>query len=86
MKKTEIRHVSSGLKMLKIQTAIRGYRFKVVLFGASCSPFLLNATIRKHLESAEEDTNKLARGLYVDNLQGSSDDEAKLLAGISTSL
>ncbi|XP_053385779.1 uncharacterized protein LOC128550557 [Mercenaria mercenaria] len=43
------------------------YRFKAVLFGATCSPFILNATILKHLELNK--TNKAAeiikRDLYV---------------------
>lgn len=56
-----------------------GYRFCVVLFGATCSQFLLNATVRKHLGDAVEDTDKLSRGLYIDNLQITCDGEDDLL-------
>ena len=55
------------------------YRFTVVLFGATCSQFLLNATIKHHLENCTEDTGKLLRGLYIDNLQGSSNTQQELL-------
>ena len=44
------------------------YRFRVVLFGARSSPFLLNATIRKHLSLSDNETQGIKRGLYVDNL------------------
>ena len=54
------------------------YRFKVVLFGATCSPFLLNATILKHLSSLEEDTTHIREGLYVDNLLYTCNDEQEL--------
>ena len=44
------------------------YRFRVVLFGARSSPFLLNATIRKHLSMLENYKYDLKKGLYIDNL------------------
>ena len=44
------------------------YRFKVLLFGATSSPFILHATVRKHLASADSDTARLLQdSLYVDN-------------------
>ena len=50
------------------------YKFKVVLFGATCSQFLLNAVIKQHLKQSENTepylVKKLQRGLYIDNLQG----------------
>ncbi|CAL4067173.1 unnamed protein product, partial [Meganyctiphanes norvegica] len=52
-------------------SAIKIYRFKVVIFGANCSPFLLAAVITKHLylHVAEQHTrDTLQRGMYVDNL------------------
>ena len=50
------------------------YRFKAVLFGASCSPFILNATIRKHLESIHTPiAGKMKTDIYVDNLASGSD-------------
>ena len=49
------------------------YRFRVVLFGATCSQFLLNATILHHLDVMkldEESRSRIQEGLYIDNLQG----------------
>ena len=44
------------------------YRFKVLLFGATSSPFILHATVQKHLASADSDTTRLLQdSLYVDN-------------------
>ena len=58
------------------------YRFAVVLFGATCSQFLLNATILRHIADAAlqpELRQEIRRGLYIDNLQGSGNDERELL-------
>ncbi|XP_068206278.1 uncharacterized protein [Palaemon carinicauda] len=61
------------------------YRFRVVLFGATCSPFLLNATIKSHLAAVRKDTSctemvdMMKRGLYVDNLQFTSNSEDELI-------
>ncbi|XP_068201704.1 uncharacterized protein [Palaemon carinicauda] len=61
------------------------YRFRVVLFGATCSPFLLNATIKSHLAAVRKDTSctemvdMMRRGLYVDNLQFTSNNEDELI-------
>ena len=55
------------------------FRFRVVLFGATCSPFLLNATIRKHLSLVNEDVSHIRKGLYVDNLQYTSNSSTDLL-------
>ena len=59
------------------------YRYKVVLFGASCSPFLLAAVVQKHLEIMLKDDDELAKtiinGLYVDNLFNAVNNEQKLI-------
>ena len=50
---------------------VKVYRFKVVIFGANCSPFHLAAVIVKHLHIHVADKHTrdtLLRGLYVDNL------------------
>ncbi|XP_052224051.1 uncharacterized protein LOC127839707 [Dreissena polymorpha] len=46
------------------------YRFKVVLFGATCSPFILNATLLKHLRKNMNvnAAHVIERDLYVDNV------------------
>ena len=44
------------------------FRFRVVLLGAESFPFLLNATIRKHLSMSCNGIYDLKRGLYIDNL------------------
>ena len=52
------------------------YRFKSILFGASCSPFILNATIKKHLDSIHNPVaEKMKTDIYVDNLVTGSDRE-----------
>jgi len=45
------------------------YRFRVVLFGAVCSPFMLNATLHCHLAQRESPTSQnMLNNLYVDNI------------------
>jgi len=53
------------------------YRFKVVPFGATSSPFMLNATLRLHLRNHDSDVSKdIERNLYVDNIvSGCSSEE-----------
>ena len=61
---------------------LRVYRFTRVVFGVSSSPFLLNATIRFHLEKYLETSEGLVRHLlrstYVDDIisGGPTEDEA----------
>ena len=52
------------------------YRFKVVLFGASCSPFMLNAAITFHLQQHQTPVSaNLLDSLYVDNVVTGCDTE-----------
>ena len=40
-----------------------------MLFGATCSPFILNATLLKHLQQSGSETAKsIERDFYVDNI------------------
>ncbi|VDI62422.1 Hypothetical predicted protein [Mytilus galloprovincialis] len=56
------------------------YRFKVVLFGATCSPFMLSATLMKHFRDNPSTTStELQRNLYVDNVLTSFTDKQSLL-------
>jgi len=57
------------------------YRFNTVLFGATCSPFLLNVTLLKHLELNKENwvSGILHRDLYVDNILTRFTDEAEAI-------
>lgn len=56
------------------------YRFKSVLFGATCSPFILNATLLKHVQQNRTSpaAQILERDLYVDNIVSSFDNEEQL--------
>ena len=49
---------------------IKTYRYKVVMFGASCSPFLLAAVIQFHLESFVKDEvlKDSLKSIFIDNL------------------
>ena len=56
-------------------------RFARVVFGVSASPFLLNATIKYHIERYEEEdpefVERFLRSIYVDDLtSGGSEDDA----------
>ena len=54
------------------------YRFKVVLFGSTSSPFMLNATLDHHLNShTSEVSTNMKENLYVDNvISGCQSEEA----------
>ena len=57
------------------------YRFARVVFGVTSSPFLLNATLLKHITSYEREdpefVNRMLRSLYVDDLSLSLEDVDK---------
>ena len=56
------------------------HRFTRVVFGVASSPFLLNATIRFHLENSAADSDlisKLIKAFYVDDIITGAEDEAK---------
>ncbi|XP_053407996.1 uncharacterized protein LOC128559686 [Mercenaria mercenaria] len=57
------------------------FRFKAVLFGATCCPFILSATISKHLElnTDVKAAGMLSCDLYVDNVLSSFNTETELL-------
>ncbi|VDI06559.1 Hypothetical predicted protein [Mytilus galloprovincialis] len=56
------------------------YRFKSVLFGATCSPFILSATLLKHFkENPGKLSDTLENGLYVDNILTSFDNENSVI-------
>ena len=59
---------------------MKTYRFTSVLFGATCSPFLLQITLQYHLSKSNNQYAKLlSSSFYVDNLQGTSDNSTDLL-------
>ena len=55
---------------------LQHWRFRVVLFGATPSPFLMNATLRYHLANYDGDwvAEAVSDSLYSDNLIGGVDD------------
>ena len=56
---------------------LKAYRFKSILFGATCSPFILSATLLKHLQLSNNKTAKIMqRDIYVANVISSGRDEA----------
>ena len=57
------------------------YRFRVVLFETTCSPFILNATVLKRLKlNPSHNSNLLKNDLYVDNVLSSFPDENSLIS------
>ncbi|XP_071177853.1 uncharacterized protein [Mytilus edulis] len=56
------------------------YRSKAILFGATCSPFILNATLLKHLREQSSHTSEThLYGVYVDNIIAGFDNTTELL-------
>ena len=55
------------------------YRFTRVVFGVTASPFLLNGTIKHHIERySKEDpefVQKFLSGIYVDDLSSGAEDD-----------
>ena len=61
------------------QSEVITYRFASVLFGATSSPFLLQATLDFHLRRLKSNLrDKLLNAFYVDNFQGSTNEEFEL--------
>jgi len=61
-------------------SSFQTYRFKVVLFGASCSPFMLNAALTFHLQQYPSPVStSLLRSLYVDNVVSGCDTEQETI-------
>ena len=54
------------------------YVFKVVIFGATCSPFLLQQVLLTHLTN-HVDGKPFVSKFYVDNYQNTYDDESHLV-------
>ncbi|XP_069166153.1 uncharacterized protein [Procambarus clarkii] len=56
------------------------YRFASVLFGATSSSFLLQATLDTHLKKSNSPSiTEISKNLYMDNFQGTTSSESKLL-------
>jgi len=67
--------------VLKNAPTVQTYRFTRVVFGVSSSPFLLNATIKHHIERYSETCPQFVqlflRSVYVDDVSfGASDDDS----------
>ena len=59
------------------------YRFARVVFGVASSPFLLNATLQKHINAYKSNDPKivenLLQSLYVDDLNSGADNTPEVL-------
>ena len=60
---------------------LKVYRFRTILFGLNCSPFILNHIIQLHLANYSNSVaaTALKKSLYVDNFIYSTSDENKLM-------
>ena len=54
------------------------FQFKVILFGATCSPYLLQETLHTHLSQNTEGNDFLEK-FYVGNWMNTYDDQSKLV-------
>ena len=55
------------------------FQFKVVLFGATCSPYLLQETLHTHLSQNAEGNDFLDK-FYVDNYMNTYNNQAELVS------
>ena len=56
------------------------YRFKAVPFGTTSSPFMLNATVQRHLENFNSPVSlDMKRNMYVDNVISGTDTETSAI-------
>ena len=55
------------------------FQFKVVLFGATCSPYLLQETLHTHL-SQKAEGNAFLNKFYVDNYMNTYDSQSELVS------
>jgi len=61
------------------------YRFKVVLFGSTSSPFMLSATLHHHLDLYKSPVSSdIKRNLYVDNVISGCQTEEDILSYYTT--
>ena len=60
------------------QSQLHTFRFKVVLFGAACSPYLLQEIIQTHLKENVLG-NHFAEKFHVDNYLNTYDRECDLI-------
>ena len=66
---------------LEKEGSLATYRFKSVLFGATCSPFLLQATLDHHFRNSDNDyKDTLRQNFYMDNLLGTTNTQNELFA------
>ena len=62
------------------ESPLQIYRFKTVLFGAACSPFMLNAVLKFHLSKFDTPVSKdMQQNLYVDNILSGGDTEDEVV-------
>ena len=62
------------------ESSFQTYRFKSILFGSTSSPFMLNTTLRCHLNKFKSPVaDDMMRNLYVDNIISGSDPEEQAI-------
>ena len=65
---------------MDLESEFQAYRFRVVLFGAVCSPFMLNATLHCHLSQYRSSiAQDMLINLYVDNIVTGCESEDVIL-------